>query len=142
MSRDEMLHPRYGKIHPEWQTPFVATLVIWGLGVILLFASSYMPSVNAILQSSILAIGIQICFYMSLAGYACAWHYRKMLSTDFVGSLTHVVWPLLGAGFMTFIGLYSIPTFDNITLIIGIGGLVIGALPLVLSLMRTKSAVA
>jgi hypothetical protein len=65
-----------------------------------------------------------------------------MLSTDFMGSLSHVVWPLIGAGFMTFIGLYSIPTFDNITLIIGIGGLAVGALPLVLSMMRTKAALA
>ena len=136
MSRDHMLHPRYAKIHPEWQTPWIATLVIWGLGVILLFASSYMPSVSIILQSSILAIGIQICFYMSLAGYACAWHYRKLLSTDFPASLTHVIWPLLGAAFMTFIGLYSIPTFDTVTLIIGIGGLVVGAIPLVLAKMR------
>jgi amino acid transporter len=137
MSRDRMLHPRYARIHPEWQTPFIATLVIWALGVFLLFASSYMPTVSAILESSILAIGIQICFYMSLAGYACAWHYRKMISTDFVGSLTHVFWPLIGAGFMTFIGLYSIPTFDTITLVIGVGGLLIGVIPLVLGKMRS-----
>lgn len=38
MARDNALHPRYAKIHPEWQTPFVATLVIWGLGVFLLFS--------------------------------------------------------------------------------------------------------
>ncbi len=137
MARDNMLHPRYSKIHPEWQTPWIATLVIWGLGIFLLFSSSYMPSVSAILQASILAIGIQICFYMSLAGYACAWHYRKMLQTDFVGSLTHVIWPFLGAAFMTFIGLYSIPTFDTITLTIGIGGLAIGAIPLLLARMRS-----
>jgi amino acid transporter len=136
MARDNMLHPRYSKIHPEWQTPWIATLVIWGLGIFLLFSSSYMPSVSAILQASILAIGIQICFYMSLAGYACAWHYRKMVQTDFVGSLTHVIWPFLGAAFMTFIGLYSIPTFDTITLTIGIGGLIIGAIPLLLARMR------
>ncbi len=136
MARANMLHPRYAKIHPEWQTPFIATLVIWALGIILLFASSYMPSVGAILAASIAAIGIQICFYMSLAGYACAWHYRKMLSSDFKGSITHVIWPFIGAGFMTFIGLYSIPTFDNITLAIGVGGLLIGVLPLGLSLFR------
>ena len=40
MARDNMLHPRYAKIHPEWQTPWVATMVIWGLGVVLLFSSS------------------------------------------------------------------------------------------------------
>ena len=136
MARANMLHPRYAKIHPEWQTPFVATLVIWALGLILLFASSYMPSVGAILNASILAIGIQICFYMSLAGYACAWHYRKMLIGDFKGAISHVIWPFIGAGFMTFIGLYSIPTFDNITLAIGLGGLAIGVLPLGMSMFR------
>jgi amino acid transporter len=46
MSRDGMLHSRYAKIHPEWQTPWTATLVIWGLGMLLLFTSSYMPSVD------------------------------------------------------------------------------------------------
>jgi amino acid transporter len=136
MARDNMLHPRYAKIHPEWQTPWVATAVIWGLGVILLFSSSYMPSVSAILQSSILAIGLQICFYMSLAGYACAWHYRAMLRGGLRDAVTHVIWPAFGAAFMTFIGLYSIPTFDTITLMVGIGGLAIGALPLLLARQR------
>lgn len=45
-----------------------ATCVIWLLGVLLLFSSSYMPSVKQILESSILAIGFQICFYMILGG--------------------------------------------------------------------------
>jgi amino acid transporter len=137
MARDNMLHPRYAKIHPEWQTPWVATLVIWGLGIFLLFTSSFMPSVSAILESSILAIGIQICFYMSLAGFACAWHYRKMLQGGgFRNAATHVVWPFLGAAFMVFIAIYSIPTFDNITLAIGVGGLLIGAIPLLLARAR------
>ena len=141
MARDNMLHPRYAAIHPEWQTPWVATAVIWGLGVVMLFSSSYMPSVSAILESSILAIGLQICFYMSLAGYACAWYYRGMLSggSGARDAVSHVIWPFLGAGFMTFIGLYSIPTFDTITLTIGIGGLAIGAIPLVLARMRQRA---
>ena len=49
---------------------------------------------------------------------------------------SHVIWPFLGAAFMAFIGLYSIPTFDKITLIVGIGGLVIGFIPLLLGKMR------
>jgi amino acid transporter len=137
MARDNMLHPRYAKIHPEWQTPWIATLVIWGLGIFLLFTSSFMPSVSAILESSILAIGIQICFYMSLAGFACAWHYRGLLGKGFRDSMTHVIWPFIGAAFMVFIGLYSIPTFDTITLAVGVGGLLLGALPLALAKMRT-----
>ena len=142
MARDNALHPRYAKIHPEWQTPFIATLVIWGLGVFLLFSSSYMPSVKAILDSSVLAIGFQICFYMSLAGLACAWHYRSKLSGGNLGeAITHVVWPLLAGVFMIFIAVYSIPTFDAVTLTIGIGGLLIGAIPLLLGRMRKNSLI-
>lgn len=54
-------------------------------------------------------------------------------------AITHVNWPFLGAAFMTFIGSYSIPTFDTITLAIGIGGLAIGAIPLVLARMRQSA---
>ncbi len=37
MAHDEMPHPRYAKIHPEWQTHWGATFVIWFLGVLLGF---------------------------------------------------------------------------------------------------------
>ncbi len=129
MARDEAMHPRYAKIHPEWQTPWLATVVIWLLGVILLFSSSYMPSIKAILASSIQAIGLQICFYMSLAGFACAWHYRYKISANITATFSYVIWPLISASFMVFIGLYSLPTFDLTTTCIGIGGLLIGFIP-------------
>lgn len=136
MSRDGMFHSRYAKIHSEWQTPWVATVVIWCLGVLLLFSSSYMPSVKKILESSILAIGLQICFYMSLAGFACAWHYRGKLKSGAYSAVSYVLWPLFAALFMVFIGLYSIPTFDLITNIMGIGGILIGFVPLLLGELR------
>jgi amino acid transporter len=140
MARDEMLHPRYAKIHPEWKTPWMATLVIWFLGVLLLFGSSYMPSVKSILDSSILAIGFQICFYMSLAGFACAWHYRNKLKRGIYSAISYVLWPLFAALFMVFIALYSIPTFDKVTNIIGIGGILLGFVPLFLGRFRRQGA--
>lgn len=138
MSRDGMLHPAYSKIHPIWQTPWVATIVIWVLGMLLLLTSSYMPSVKSILSSSILAIGFQICFYMSLAGFACAWHYRQKLHAGFGNAFGYVLWPLLSALFMVFIAIYSVPTFDLLTNVLGVGGLLIGFIPLFLNrwLMR------
>jgi len=136
MARDDMLHSRYATIHPEWQTPWVATFVIWFLGILLLFSASYMPSVQKILQSSILAIGFQICFYMSLAGFACAWHFRDKLRRGIYSAVSYVLWPLLAALFMVFIALYSIPTFDWITNVMGIGGIVIGFVPLFLGRWR------
>lgn len=136
MARDDMLHPRYARIHPEWQTPWIATFVIWFLGVLLLFSSSYMPSVKQILENSILAIGFQICFYMSLAGFACAWHYRDKLLKGAYNAISYVLWPLLAALFMVFIALYSIPTFDVITDILGVGGILVGFVPLLLGDFR------
>ena len=136
MARDDMLHPRYARIHPEWQTPWVATFVIWFLGVLLLFSSSYLPTVKQILESSILAIGFQICFYMSLAGFACAWHYRTKLKGGAYNAVSYVLWPLFAALFMVFIALYSIPTFNLITNIMGIGGILMGFVPLFLGGLR------
>lgn len=140
MGRDNMLHPRYSKIHPTWQTPVLATFVIWFLGVLLLFSSSFMPSVKKILESSILAIGFQICFYMGLAGFACAWHYRSKLKEGALNAVSYVLWPLFAALFMVFIALYSIPTFDAITNVMGIGGILIGFIPLYLGRSRRSSA--
>jgi amino acid transporter len=133
MSRDKALHPRYSKIHPEWQTPLVATLVIWLLGVVMLFASSYLPSVKDILDKSVSAIGFQICFYMSLAGFACAWYYRAMLTGSFMSALTHIWWPLFSATFMVFIAILSAFSFDPLTNLIGIGGLLLGFIPMLLN---------
>jgi len=141
MARDDMLHPRYAKIHADWQTPWVATLVIWFLGVLLLFCSSYMPSVKKILESSILAIGFQICFYMSLAGFACAWHYRERLANGAYDAISYVLWPLLAASFMVFIALYSIPTFDAVTNILGVGGILVGFVPWLLARLRRGKSV-
>jgi amino acid transporter len=131
-----MLHPRYSKIHPEWQTPWVATIVIWFLGLVLLFSSSHMKSVKDILESSILAIGFQICFYMSLTGFACAWHYRSKLRSGIWSAISYVLWPFFSASFMVFIAIYSIPTFDTIVTVLGIGGILIGFIPLYLSGLR------
>ena len=140
MARDEMLHPRYAKIHPEWQTPWIATMVIWSLGVLILFCASYIPSVQQILESSILSIGFQICFYMSLTGFACAWHYRKKLSGGFYNAMSYVLWPLLAALFMVFIAIYSIPTFNTVTNILGIGGILLGFVPFLLGKSRRRKA--
>ena len=126
-------HYRYAILHPEWKTPWVATFVICFFGIVLLFLSCYSSSVKAILESSILAIGFQICFYMSLAGFVCAWHYRKKLGDGVFDATSFVIWPLLAGAFMVFVGLYSIPTFDTLTITMGLGGLLIGFIPLLLN---------
>jgi amino acid transporter len=138
MARAGVLHPRYAAVHATWQTPWAATLVIWGFGLILLFSASYMPSVAAILQSSIEAIGLQICFYMGLTGYASAWHFKELLRKDLRAAFTHVMMPLLGGLFMTGVAAWTIPTFSPIVLTVGIGGLALGFIPLSIGWWRNR----
>jgi amino acid transporter len=131
--REGALHERYSRLHPRWKTPHIAIFFIWIAGLILLFVSSYLPTINVILQDSITAIGFQICFYLGLTGLACAWYYRQQLTAGPLKALTHVVWPAASGLFMFFIALYSIPTFDVVTNVVGMGGIAIGAIPLFLN---------
>lgn len=132
-SRDGALHQRYARLHPRWQTPHVAIFFIWVAGMVLLLMSSYLPTINVILQDSITAIGFQIYFYLGLTGLACGWYYRKMLTHGPWVAVTHVIWPVVSGVFLFFIALYSVPTFDWVTNTVGMGGIAIGAIPLMLN---------
>ena len=127
------LHHRYSRLHPTWKTPHVAIFFIWIVGLVLLFVSSYLPTINVILQDSITAIGFQICFYLGLTGLACAWYYRGELAAGVWRSVTHVLWPAGSGLFLFFVALYSIPTFDLVTNVVGLGGIALGAIPLFLN---------
>jgi amino acid permease len=50
--------------------------------------------------------------------------------------VTLVLWPVASALFLTFIAIYSIPSFDLVTNVIGLGGIVAGLVPLFLNRWR------
>jgi len=131
--RDKVLNPRYAILHPRWKTPWFSTLVILFFGLLLLFASAFLPSVNEIIIVSVKAIGFQIAFYYGLTGFACAWHFRHIAIRNFKEFLFVFCWPALSACFMVFIAIYSAMTFDLMTDLIGIGGILVGAIPLALN---------
>ncbi|MDB5889080.1 MAG: amino acid permease family protein [Rhodocyclales bacterium] len=128
-ARDGALHRRYAVLHPVWRTPWAATLVIAALGLVLLFLSSNFPSVNQIIKASVNAIGFQVAFYYGLAGFACAWHFRKQAFRSVHDLVFLILWPAASAAFLFFVAVYSIPTFDLTTNVVGIGGIVIGVVP-------------
>lgn len=134
--RDGALHPRYATLHPTWQTPWVATAVVAGIGFVLIFLSSLLPTVSDLIRTSVNAIGFQVCCYYSLSGFACAWYFRKTATKSARDFVLLLSWPLLSAGFLVFVGLYSIPTFDTLTNVIGIGGIAVGIVPYVLNARR------
>jgi amino acid transporter len=137
-SRSGVLPQKLGSIHSRWQTPYIAIFFIWITGVIMLYASSYLPSVNEILETSISAMGYQICFYLGLTGFACAWHFRSTLREHFRASLTKVIWPLISASFLLFVLVYSILDADRLTNIVGLGGIAIGIVPFLIQKSKNK----
>jgi amino acid transporter len=137
-ARDGALKPRYAILHSSWRTPWVATGVITIIGLVLLFLSSNFTSINLIIKDSVNAIGFQVAFYYGLAGLACAWHFRTQASKDVGRFFVLFLWPAASAIFLLFIAFYSIPTFDLVTNLIGIGGIAIGVVPMVLNRMRSK----
>lgn len=133
--RDEVMHPRYALLHRSRNSPWVATLAIWIFGIILLFLSSYSSTIHTLMIDSVNAVGFQVAFYYSLTGFACAWYYR-LLWNNIWELLSYVIWPSLSALFLVFIALYSIPTFDVVTNIVGLGGILIGFVPFLLNERR------
>jgi amino acid transporter len=136
-SRAGVIHERYSNLHPTWQTPHIAIFLIWLAGMLLLLVSSRLPTINTILENSISALGFQICFYLGLTGLACAWYFRNIITGNLWQAITHIIWPALSGIFLFFIALYSIPTFDTMTTIVGIGGIAIGLIPILLSKIIT-----
>ncbi len=134
--RDRMLHPRYAAIHGRWQTPWIATLLILFIGLSLLALSSNFSTVDQIIRDSVNAIGFQVALYYGLACAACAWRYRRSSPRNVASFALQFVWPILSMGFLVFVALYSIPTFDATTIAVGLGGIAAGGVPLLVNRLR------
>lgn len=128
--RDGVLPSHVALLHTRWKTPWVATLIVSGFGFVLIALASIYPTVMSIMKISVDSIGLQIAFYYSLTGYACAWYFRHTPLSAWKDFIIYVVWPFLSALFLTFIGCYSLFIFDRMTILLGLGGIIIGVIPL------------
>jgi amino acid transporter len=129
MSREGALHPRYCRLHATNRTPVLATLVLTGGGLVLLFASSWLPGIKTVVEASINAGGFQIAFYYGLTGLACAWYFRAEALLGIGAFVFLLVWPLVGVGFCFGMALYSVPRFDLTTNVLGVGCIAMGIVP-------------
>jgi len=139
--RDGLLHHRYAVLHPVWRTPWVATLVISLIGLLLLLAAANFDSVGQIIQDSVNAIAFQVAFYYGLVGFACAWHSRRLASGT-AGLALLVVWPACSAAFLWAVALYSLPSFDLTARLVALGGIAIGVVPMLLGARRRRRRLA
>ncbi len=123
MGRDHALPGYFGQVHEKTITPVRTMYLLLILGLALIVISSFLPSIAAILNDSVAAIAIQVCYYYGLAGLVCAWVYRKSSGFTFV---QYVIFPTLSAIALIGLGIYAITTYNMIVNVVGIGGLAIG----------------
>lgn len=128
-----ILNPKYATLHKTWKTPWYANLVIALIGLILIGCFAFLPTVERIIEISVEAIGFQVAFYYGLTCFACAWKFRNLSLQNFKSSLLLFFWPLISALFMLFIFIYCAFTFDWLTSLLGIGGILIGTIPFYLN---------
>jgi amino acid transporter len=128
MGRDKAMPAFFGKVDARTMTPVRTMYLLLGLGLVTIFASSFMPSVSQILTDSVNAIAVQVCYYYGLAGLVCAKLYAKTAKRAPLTFLFYSVYPLLSALALFVLGVYAFSTFSMMTKIIGVGGLLAGIL--------------
>jgi len=132
MGRDNTLPKVLGRIHPTRRTPAVATLIVAGVSLALFFGANFIGSVGTIMNDAILAIGVQIAVYYSLAAFSVVVAYRREIFKSVGNALCIGLLPLVGAAFMLFTLGENIfgPNLNGETKIIALGSLALGLIPL------------
>ena len=96
----------FARVHPRYQTPDFSTLLMGGLSIVWYFGLTLIS--EDILGDSIAALGLMIAFYYGLTGFACAWFYRRELTTSVKSFFAVGVMPFLGGVTLTYVLIKSI----------------------------------
>jgi amino acid transporter len=97
----------FAKMHPRYLTPTVSTLAMGGISIVLYVLMNYMSG-GAVISDAVTAIGLFIAFYYGLTGFACAWYYRKTLTSSARNLWMRGILPALGGLIMYGAGGWSI----------------------------------
>ncbi|MFF9849372.1 APC family permease [Streptomyces litmocidini] len=130
MGRDRTLPAALGLVHRRWNTPWVAVAAVGGAALLMFCAAAAAGSVQRILSDAVAAIGLQIAFYYGLAGIAAVVAYKAVLFRSVRNLVLGGLWPLLGSAFMFWAFVESLGELSTTALAIGLGGLLLGVVPL------------
>ncbi|MFM7425974.1 MAG: hypothetical protein ACKO7W_13455 [Elainella sp.] len=139
MGRDRVIHEKFADIHPRFQTPWLAGLVITILALFLLILSSSSTSIGSLMSSLISSIGVMVSFYYGMSGLACAWYYRKILRRDWKTLLMRGIYPATAAVFLLILGLLQLPSLGWSVSLFTIGAVAAGCLPMLYFRRRYRS---
>jgi amino acid transporter len=126
MGRDGAMPIAFGDVDARTQTPVRAMLVLIAVGLVLVWGSSLMPTVRQIILDSVNAVGVLVAYYYGLAGLAAGWAFRGVWHDSLLRWVGLAVFPALSGLLLIVLGIYAVTTFDVVTNVVGIGGLIAG----------------
>jgi amino acid transporter len=109
MGRDRVIHTKFADIHPHFQTPWLAGLVITVLALFLMILSSSSESIGGLMSNLISSIGVMVAFYYGMTGLACTWYYRKTLRRNAKDFWIQGVWSTGSAIVLLIVGILQLP---------------------------------
>ncbi|MEE1619779.1 APC family permease [Zafaria sp. Z1313] len=142
MGHHGALPHRFARLHPRWGTPAFAT-VFAGVVSAGFYALMRVLSTN-VLNDTILALGMMICFYYGITALACAWYFRRSALTSWRNFLLRCAAPLAGGLALTAaFAQTAVDSWDpgygsgshiggvGLVFVVGVGILAVGALFLI-----------
>jgi amino acid transporter len=98
----------FANINPRFLTPTVSTLVMGGISIVLYVIMNQIGVYNYVILDAVTGIGLYIAFYYGLTGFACAWYYRRNLTSSMRNLWMQGILPTLGGVILWFLGGWSL----------------------------------
>ncbi|MFI5646339.1 APC family permease [Kitasatospora sp. NPDC051705] len=137
MSAYRAVPPRFGAVHPRFRTPGYATAAAGAATAVFYVGMSLIS--EDVVEDTILALGLMICFYYALTAFACVWYFRRSLRNGPRDLFLKGVAPLLGGVLLSGVFLQTLtdawdPEYGSgavlgigSVFVIGVGILLLGA---------------
>jgi amino acid transporter len=98
----------FARIHPRFLTPTVSTVVMGLVSIAVYIPMNYSSNPTGVIGDAVIAIGLYIAFYYGLTGFACAWYYRRNLTSSVRNLFMQGILPVAGALMLYFLGGWSL----------------------------------
>jgi amino acid transporter len=108
MAAYKALPASFAKVHPRFMTPTVSTIAMGAISIALYAGLNYTSNGIGVIGDAVIAIGLYIAFYYGLTGFACAWYYRKNLTSSARNLWMQGILPVTGALILWFLGGWSV----------------------------------
>ena len=108
MAAYRALPKSFSRIHPRFLTPTVSTVIMGAISIIVYAGLNSTSNGSGVIGDAVIAIGLYIAFYYGLTGFACAWYYRKNLTSSARNLWMQGILPVTGALILWFLGGWSV----------------------------------